>query len=685
MRLTLRTLLAWMDDVLPPDDRAALGDKVAASPVARQLVDRIRATVAQPGLPAPRLDGRGLAADADSVARYLDNSLPADQLEAFERVCLESDTHLGEVAGCHRILAHLAADPTGLPALDAAGRARVLAALKQPPAATPGPSERTTRAAPPEAAPRRKPKARSPSSPAGAGGTRRRWLAWGSASVAVLLVAALAGVLARSVIGGRDRADERQVAVAPAEPSRVEPRHEAVADRAAIEPDVAPRGQRDDEPGTAAARGAGPAVVPAGQPAPNDGVEPPPAAPAVEIAVANPVDSPLPAAAPAPPATVGGDWPVVWRAGGEAAEWHTGPPDTQIPLAAEIVAPPGTTPELTINDVAIRILPRSRVVLSLIDGGVPRLEMVWGRVVVRGQRPDAAVALAAAGVDGLFTGGIATGVAVEVVLERSAGDDPDTVPAVTIGRMVPLAAAARWSGGGDADGAGSAERVLEPRRLVSWDARDPTAFTIAAVAPPPPWSGGDVAGDRLERSAATTWRDRLAVGTSLDEVLAEMAAGRRVEDRAFAAETWALLGRFDELVTLLAAAEPPHALANRQWEMLEARSVPLALARGADTANRLRQALAARGPAGEADRLWRLACAFTPEEIAAGASGDLVAALDDDDLVVRRYALLRLVEAFAPPTVDRLRFRPDAPAERRRAGVDWWRRAVGGVPPPRGR
>ena len=684
MRLTLRTLLAWMDDVLPPDDRAALGDKVAASPVARQLVDRIRATVAQPGLPAPRLDGRGLAADADSVARYLDNSLPADQLEAFERICLESDAHLAEVAGCHRILAQLRADPTGLPALDAAGRARVLAALKQPAAATPGRSELTTRAAP-EPASQRQPKARSASSPAGAGGTRRRFLAWGSASVAVLLVAALAGVLARSVIRGRDRADERQVVAAPAEPSRVEPRHEAVADRAADEPDVAPRGRGDDEPGTPAARVAGPAVVPAGTPAPTVAAESAAAKAAVEIVVADPVDTPPLAAEPAPPATVGGDWPVVWRAGGDAAEWQTGMPDTQIPLAAELVAPPGTMPELTINDVAIRVLPRSRVALSVIDGGVPRLELVFGRIVVRGQRPDAALSLAAAGVDGVFTGGVATGVAVEVVLERSAGDDPDTVPAVTIGRMVPLAAAARWSGGGEADRAGAAERVLEARRLVSWDARDPTAFTIAAVAPPPPWSGGDVAGDRLERSAATTWRDRLAVGTPLDEVLAEMAAGRRVEDRALAAETWALLGRFDELVTLLAAAEPPHALANRQWEMVEARSVPLALARGADTADRLRQALAARGPAGEADRLWRLACAFTPEELAAGASGDLVAALDDDDLVVRRYAFLRLVEAFAPPPVDRLRFRPDAAAEQRRAGVDWWRRAVGGVPPARGR
>ena len=54
MRLTLRTLLAWLDTVLPPSEQQALGEKVAASPIAPQLIARIRDVVERPVLAAPR-------------------------------------------------------------------------------------------------------------------------------------------------------------------------------------------------------------------------------------------------------------------------------------------------------------------------------------------------------------------------------------------------------------------------------------------------------------------------------------------------------------------------------------------------------------------------------------------------------------------------------------------------------
>ena len=130
MRLTLRTLLAWMDGVLPDDERAALGEKVEASPLARQLVDRIEGAVANDRIDAPRVAGKGLVADANTVAEYLDNALATERLEAFETICLESDLHLAEVAGCHRMLAEVARDPAVLAPLDEARRRALLESIE---------------------------------------------------------------------------------------------------------------------------------------------------------------------------------------------------------------------------------------------------------------------------------------------------------------------------------------------------------------------------------------------------------------------------------------------------------------------------------------------------------------------------------------------------------------------------
>ena len=61
MRLTVRTLLAWIDGVLAPEDQQALGEKVAASGVAPALIERTKAVVGHQGLSAPSPVGRGLA------------------------------------------------------------------------------------------------------------------------------------------------------------------------------------------------------------------------------------------------------------------------------------------------------------------------------------------------------------------------------------------------------------------------------------------------------------------------------------------------------------------------------------------------------------------------------------------------------------------------------------------------
>jgi hypothetical protein len=686
MRLTLRTLLAWLDGVLPEADRGPLGDKVAASPVARQLVDRIEAVTARPQVPAPRVEGRGLAADPNTVAQYLDNTLPTDQLEPFERVCLESDSHLAEVASCHRMLAELAADPGVLPEFDAAGRARLLAALRH---ASSGPFPATARDVAAGSG-HRGPQTRQPPQVEAAPRRRIPWLAWVSASVAILLVAALAGLLARSLIKPRGNAAAGpQVAAVRVEPGKNVPPQAAAA---AGEGPGAAAPERTAAPASAEAPEAAPSVAvvaPPGEAPVDEPVAGPlavvvnvPAAgvPAMPEAGSAAADAPLaavslPAATPpSVPITVGGEWPLLWRQPAAATEWTAGMPGTALPVGADLVVPPGCTPEITVADVVIRLMPQSRAVITVAAEGVPRLELVFGRALVRSSRPDAALALSAAGLAGSLVGSLTGGLAVEVALARAPGDDPATVPALTTGRMIPVATGVRWTTD-PATGAGTpAEVALESRRALAWDARDPGAITVAEPGAVPGWVAGDGAGSRLERAAAAAFRARLLAGGTAEQALTALAASRRVEERSMAAATLALLGRFETLVALLVADTPPLLLQNRQWETVEAGSVPLALARGANAAARLRQTIVAQAPAGKGDFVWRLATGFTPEEIAAGAAEDLLSALDDDALVVRRYALLRLVQATHPAEADRLRYRPDAPAERRRAGVEWWQR-----------
>ena len=53
MRLTLRTLLAWLDDTLSPSEVREIGKQVAESPFAKELVERIHRVTRQRRLTVP--------------------------------------------------------------------------------------------------------------------------------------------------------------------------------------------------------------------------------------------------------------------------------------------------------------------------------------------------------------------------------------------------------------------------------------------------------------------------------------------------------------------------------------------------------------------------------------------------------------------------------------------------------
>jgi hypothetical protein len=89
--------------------------KIRESDFASGLAERIRVVLKKLRMDAPKLDGKGMGNDANTVAEYLDSALPQDRVGDFERVCLESDKHLSEVAACHQVLALVLGKPADVP------------------------------------------------------------------------------------------------------------------------------------------------------------------------------------------------------------------------------------------------------------------------------------------------------------------------------------------------------------------------------------------------------------------------------------------------------------------------------------------------------------------------------------------------------------------------------------------
>jgi len=127
MEVTLRTMLSWMDGTLSPEEHDRFVDRLGRSGSAKKFEARIREAVGGDAVALLRVDAWGTADDANQVAEYLDDRLPAEQFKRFERHCLESDAHLAEVGACHALLAERADAVT----VDADHGRDVLRKLKQ--------------------------------------------------------------------------------------------------------------------------------------------------------------------------------------------------------------------------------------------------------------------------------------------------------------------------------------------------------------------------------------------------------------------------------------------------------------------------------------------------------------------------------------------------------------------------
>jgi hypothetical protein len=115
VRLTLRTLLAYLDDTLEPSQAKMIGQKVAESDAAQELIARIKQVTRRRRLTTPPATGPGAKIDPNTIAEYLDNELEGDQLAEVEQICLTSDVHLAEIAACHQILTLVLGEPALVP------------------------------------------------------------------------------------------------------------------------------------------------------------------------------------------------------------------------------------------------------------------------------------------------------------------------------------------------------------------------------------------------------------------------------------------------------------------------------------------------------------------------------------------------------------------------------------------
>jgi hypothetical protein len=115
IRLTLRTLLAYLDDTLPPADAKVIGQKLAENEEARDLAERIRVLVRKRSLSTPATGNEGSSSDPNVVAAYLSDALSPEMVEKFETLSLESDSLLAELAACHQILTLLLSDQVRVP------------------------------------------------------------------------------------------------------------------------------------------------------------------------------------------------------------------------------------------------------------------------------------------------------------------------------------------------------------------------------------------------------------------------------------------------------------------------------------------------------------------------------------------------------------------------------------------
>lgn len=361
--------------------------------------------------------------------------------------------------------------------------------------------------------------------------------------------------------------------------------------------------------------------------------------------------------------------------------WSGLPSDSPLAASEEVMVPPGLNPVFDIGGVTVRMWPGTHARVKFDEAGQPRIQLLAGRLVARSANEASQLGLTAGGLSGVLLAGLTGGVAVEVTHVPEATLAARQGAQVRVARMLPLKQSVTWqqtqAGGLTAARLlhGIAETTtLAPQEGLSWSAAEPRAATTVQGEAVPDWMSSEAAFTATEKSACEALVAVVGGDRPLQQALLELADQPRIENRMIASETLALLSHYGSLVDLLGDL-PPTGLGERKWDAFEARTIPLALA-DEGLAVILEKAFRDRLPAGRGEVAFRLASRKVAAESPTELTAQLIDLLEDDQPILRRYALQWLGEMYQVSDTERLRYRVDRPAKERQEGADWWRKQL---------
>jgi hypothetical protein len=678
-------MLAYMDGILDPEDAEDLGRRIEESEQATALLHRIRDVMRRLRLAAPSLTDRGPGLDPNTVAEYLDNTLHESRVTDFEKVCLESDVHLAEVASCHQILAMVLGEAAEI---DPAARQRVyelpsLAAAEaapQPPPVAAGAPSGDGRPADEvaEQKPRQKPTVpdylREPPK------KRRLW------PIAAALVALVC--VALIVLGalGQFRAGT-PLGDALASILTGEQTEQSGTDEPEGVPPQQPAGQTAGQPAGEPAKQ--PTAKPSEQPRPRPSEEPGPAAPE-EPSPEPPV---TPKVEPAPkPETPGAEEPkatqppeaakgvaslmsereVLLRFNPQTAYWERVSLRKGLTTGETLLALPTYRPLLALMsaNVTLQLIGGTQVVLLPTDAaGVPGLKAEFGRLVMHTVAPEARLRLQVGNRSGVITFADAESVvALEVIPVHSPGTDPQVSPPSMVADLYTSGGQITWDEGG------GVETLVVPGGNWVMLSDRPTQAPVP-VQDLPKWLalGEDL--DSLEKGA-----DRIASAMLARELqiehsvrfgaglkLLELSQDSRKENRWLAARCLGYVGEFGPLTAALNDADFPPVWTDESIEYLRA-----GVARGPETAAQVQEALA-KQYGQDATSLYRMLWGYTPAGLREGReAGQLVDCLNHETLAVRTLSFWNLRTIFGLS----LSYRPTDREPQRRLHAQTWKQRL---------
>jgi hypothetical protein len=711
MRLTLRTMLAYLDEMLEPAQSEEIGQKIQESEFARKLVHRTRDCVQRLRLGAPPVLGRGIGMDANTVAEYLENTLATERVPDLERVCLESDVHLAEVAACHQVLTLVLGEPAEVDRdLPADCRERLYGLIERADAPQHGKTPAAAAALPKSPAPAEPAPTAARMTPQRAKaeipeylreadqptGRRLLLVALGIAVAAfvTLTVLALAGprsfreLVARQMgfasqpaapaangneKGGRasiassegNRGDRPKARPANAnaqadapvtETEQAAEPAEGGSDKPAESPDPTPADASPEKTPTDPTTDAGP-------PGAEDGAGG--EAPAAATEPADPPDAP-----PNLPKPVGRYHPtergVLLRYDPAKHAWNRLAPQSALTAGDELLALPAFTSQLSLaGGITVHLYGPSSIVLLAADAeGRPVVEVKYGRLqLLTDGKEGHQVVLRFGRRQGLVTFDDPESTAgVELRRRLIPGEDPARTPASEQFELQAVSGTLHWET--EAIKAPDTVLILEDGHAVSVDQpprADPTAEARL----------------QLDRRAAETLEKNLKLDETISHWLKQFAESRRPEERSLAVRAAAYAGMFEPAVAALGNPDEKAA-----WTYyLDA--LQAALARGPDEASLVRaelvRAAQTRGKAEQGAKLYRMLWGYGPQQLTQGTrdnpapvAAQLVDYLEHDQLEFRVLAYWNLKSITGKP----LYFQPaDAPANRSQA-VRRWRLAL---------